>query len=139
MSRLKRNSKWLAQAIQRIAGMKSIAENLAFGDELSVAEYETQMKALQTKLATYNTRLAELDEMAAEITLQEQELRNYSEKMLLAVAARYGKDSLPYMQAGGTIRKPGKRSSQPPAPPAASPIPSLVPAQTNGHSVTTLI
>jgi DNA repair ATPase RecN len=138
MSRLKRNSKGLAQAIQRIAGMKSIAEDLEFGDGLSVVEYETRMKALQTQLAAYNTRLAELDEMAAEITQKEQELRNYSEKMLLAVAARYGKDSLPYMQAGGTIRKPGKRSSQPPTPLVIGIMPSLAPAPTNGHGFTVL-
>jgi hypothetical protein len=110
MSRLKRNSKCLAQAIQRIAGMKSITRPLEFGNGLSIAEYETRMQALQSQLARYNTRLEELDTMAKEIDLKEQELRRYSEKMLLGVAAQYGKDSLQYMEAGGKQRKSGSRS-----------------------------
>jgi hypothetical protein len=137
MSRAKRNSRWLAQAIQRIAGMKSIDETLEFGNGLGVAEYETRMKALQTQLADYNNRLAELDEIGGEITLKEQELRSYSEKMLLGVASRYGKDSVTYMQAGGTIRKPGGRSNQPPASPDEVPH-LMVEAQPNGNGVPVL-
>lgn len=39
--------------------------------------------------------------LAGKVELLEQELSSYSEKMLMSVATRYGKNSLQYMQAGG--------------------------------------
>jgi hypothetical protein len=90
--------------------MRSISETLEFGNGLSLAEYDTRIQALQTQLSNYNTMLSTLDQMTGQTALMEKELRNYSEKMLLSVAARYGKDSLEYMQAGGKQRKSGKQS-----------------------------
>jgi hypothetical protein len=110
MARLKRSSTGLEQAIRRLAGMRSISETLEFGDGLSLAEYDARIQALQTQLSSYNTMLSGLDEMTGQIALMEQELRSYSEKMLMSVAARYGKDSLQYVQAGGKQRKASKRS-----------------------------
>jgi hypothetical protein len=105
MARLKRSSSGLEQAIRRLAGMRSISETLEFGDGLSLVEYDARIEALQTQLSSYNTMLSTLDEITGQIELMEQELRSYSEKMLMSVAARYGKDSLQYMQAGGKQRK----------------------------------
>jgi flagellar capping protein FliD len=110
MARLKRSSTGLEQAIRRLAGMRSISETLEFGDGLGLAEYDARIQALQTQLSSYNTMLSGLDEMTGQIALMEQELRSYSEKMLMSVAARYGKDSLQYVQAGGKQRKASKRS-----------------------------
>jgi hypothetical protein len=95
--------------MHRLAGVRSISETLEFGDGLSVTEYNARIQALQTKLATYNTMLSTLDEMAGQVGLLERELSSYSEKILMSVGTRYGKDSLQYMQAGG---KPRKRSTR---------------------------
>lgn len=105
MARLKRGSVTLDKAMRRIAGMRSINDLVKLSDGLSLAEYDTRIQVLQSQLSSYNTLLSGLDEMAGRITLMEQELGIYSEKMLMGVATRYGKDSLEYMQAGGTQRR----------------------------------
>jgi hypothetical protein len=112
MARAKRNSKSLNQAIQRAAGMRSIDPSLYFGDGLSLSEYNIRIQTLQAQLSQYNHTLASLDEMAETIAQTEQDLKAYSEKMLLSAAARYGKESAQYMTAGGTIRKRSPRRSK---------------------------
>jgi uncharacterized protein YukE len=109
MARLKRSSDVLDKAMRRMAGSRSISETLDFGNGLSVVEYDARIQVLQTHLNNYNTMLSTLDEMAGKIELLEQEMRRYSEKMLMSVATRYGKDSLQYMQAGGKLRKRSTR------------------------------
>ncbi len=137
MARLKRSSAGLEQAIRRLAGMRSISETLEFGNGLSLAEYDARIQALQTQLSNYNTMLSTLDQMTGQTALMEKELRNYSEKMLLSVAARYGKDSLQYMQAGGKQRTSGKQSEASATPTATTTIgamtaPTTEVAKTNG-------
>ncbi|MEH2425785.1 MAG: hypothetical protein V7K48_34275 [Nostoc sp.] len=105
MARLKRSSPTLEKALRRIAGMRSISPTLEFGNGLSLTDYDSRIQILQTQLSTYNTSLSTLDEMTGRLSLIEEELRGYSEKMLMSVAARYGKDSLQYVQAGGKQRK----------------------------------
>jgi hypothetical protein len=109
MARLKRSSVVVDKAMRRISGMRSISETLEFSDSLSLAEYERRIQALQTKLSSYNTMLSTVDEAVGQIKLLEQDLRSYSEKMLMSVATRYGKNSLQYIQAGGRPRKSSKR------------------------------
>ncbi|MBD2464479.1 hypothetical protein H6G89_26080 [Oscillatoria sp. FACHB-1407] len=115
MPRPKRGSVVLNKAIRRAAGMRSISETLQFGDGLSLIEYDDRIQTLQMQLSSYNTMLSKLDEMAGHIGLLEQDLGSYSEKMLMSVATRYGKDSLQYMQAGGKVRKRSTRSASTPA------------------------
>jgi hypothetical protein len=107
---------------------------MQFGDGLSLSEYSDRIQALKAQLSGYNTTLSQLDEMAEKVTLMEQKLRTYSEKMLMSVATRYGKESLQYMQAGGTPRLRGARRSKN-APTDGQPMivaPSAVKATTNG-------
>ena len=111
MARLKRSSIVLEKGMRRIAGMRSINDPLEFGSGLSLAEYDARIQALQGQLASYNTMLSTVDEMAGMVKLMEQELRSYSEKMLMGVVTRYGKDSLQYVQAGGTPRKRTNRKA----------------------------
>jgi hypothetical protein len=48
MSRPTRSSRILAKTIQRVAGMRTIADPLDFGDDLSLAAYNAKNQALQT-------------------------------------------------------------------------------------------
>ncbi|MEH2175194.1 hypothetical protein [Nostoc sp.] len=111
MARLKRSSPTLENALRRIAGMRSISPTLEFGNGLNLTDYDSRIQTLQTQLSTYNTLLSTLDEMAGRLSLIEEELRGYSEKMLMSVATHYGKDSLQYIQAGGKPRKKLSRRS----------------------------
>ena len=111
MARLKRSSATLEKALRRIAGMRAISPTLEFGNGLSVTDYDSRIQTLQTELSNYNTQLSTLDEMAGRLSLIEEELRGYSEKMLMSVATHYGKDSLQYVQAGGKQRKYASRRS----------------------------
>jgi uncharacterized small protein (DUF1192 family) len=105
MPRPKRSSPTLEKAQRRIAGMRSISSSLEFSDDLNLAEYDRRIQSLQDQLSSYNTMLSTVDELAGRVSLLEQELAVYSEKMLMSVATRYGKNSLEYMQAGGKPRK----------------------------------
>ncbi|MGV0107680.1 ATPase involved in DNA repair [Nostoc sp. DSM 114160] len=111
MARLKRSSRTLENALRRIAGMRSISPTLEFGNGLNLTDYDSRIQNLQTQLSTYNTLLSTLDEMAGRLSLIEEELRGYSENMLMSVATHYGKDSLQYIQAGGKPRKKLSRRS----------------------------
>ncbi len=142
MTRPIRHSKVLDTATLRAAGMRSIDHALNFGEDVNLATYDQQIKALQTQLYDYNTRLAELDERTAQITATEAALKGLSEKMLLGVRLRYGPSSLEYGLAGGTIRKSGGRSPKPdPASPTLT-TDATVNAETpitNGHGTASVI
>ncbi|MBI4783921.1 MAG: hypothetical protein HY785_21765 [Oscillatoriophycideae cyanobacterium NC_groundwater_1537_Pr4_S-0.65um_50_18] len=129
MARLKRGSSVLDKAMRRSAGMRSINDSLEFGAGLSLAGYDARIQALQEQLFRYNTMLSTLDEMAGTVSLMEQELRGYSEKMLMGVVTRYGKDSLQYVQAGGTPRKRTTRANAAPI----KTIASAAPMEMNGN------
>ncbi|MEH2050124.1 hypothetical protein [Nostoc sp.] len=146
MARLKRSSTVLDKATLRISGMRSISETLEFGDSLNLAEYEKRIQILQMKLSSYNTMLSTVDEAVGQIQLLEQDLRSYSEKMLMSVATRYGKNSLQYMQAGGKPRKSSKRSvgntalnTAPTTTIAAVMTPNTENATTNGDGTKALV
>lgn len=112
MARLKRGSPTLEKALRRIAAIQSISPTLELGNELNLTEYESRIQALQTQLLKYNSLLSTLDEMASRLSITEEELNAYSERMLLGVASRYGKHSLQYVQAGGKQRKKSSRRSR---------------------------
>ncbi|MBX9255360.1 hypothetical protein H1Q63_15665 [Desmonostoc muscorum CCALA 125] len=138
MARLKRSSQVLDKATRRIAGMQSISETLEFGDGLSVAEYEKRIQTLQTKLSSYNKMLSTLDEAAGQIELLEEDLSSYSERMLMSVRTRYGKNSLQYVQAGGKRRQSNKRASAT-APTTTAIAPNVEKATTNGKTTKTAV
>lgn len=125
MARLKRSSPTLEKALRRNAGMRSISPTLDFGSGLNLTDYDSRIQILQTQLSTYNTLLSTLDEMAGRLSLTEKELTGYSEKMLMSVATRYGRDSLQYVQAGGKQRNNSSRrssNSQSPSKSTATPL-----------------
>jgi hypothetical protein len=141
MTRQTRQSKALTKAIRRSTGIRSINNNLAFSEELSLVNYEFQIQDLQAQLYQYNSLTAELDSRAKRIAIAEEALGVLSEKMLSIVATQYGKTSPEYGIAGGTIRKLGKRSpkSTAPTPTTATPTISVERAATNGKGKVTAL
>jgi hypothetical protein len=123
MSRPTRSSRILAKTIQRVAGMRTIADPLDFGDDLSLAAYDAKNQALQMLLSAYNTKLEDLDRLSIAINAAEKDLGIYAEKMLMCVATRYGKQSLQYEKAGGVRRKSRSVTKLTPSP---APVPVAV-------------
>lgn len=118
MGRVRRTSKVLETTQVRAASIKSISATLDLGNGLTVAAFDTAIANLQAKLADYNQALAAIDEKANTLALAEKEVRDLSERMLAGVAARFGKDSSEYEQAGG-VRKSERKvpNRKPKAPP----------------------
>lgn len=139
MARLKRSSTTLEKALRRIAGMRAISPTLEFGNGLSVTDYNSRIQNLQTQLSAHNTLLSTLDEMAGRLSLNEEELRSYSERMLMSVATRYGKDSLQYIQAGGKPRQKSSRRSSNSQSPSESTVTTMNGANNNGNETSVVL
>ncbi|MFN6566590.1 hypothetical protein [Dendronalium sp. ChiSLP03b] len=139
MARLKRSSPTLEKALRRIAGMRSISSTLDFGNGLNLTDYDSRIQILQTQLSTYNTLLSTLDEMAGRLSLTEEELNSYSEKMLMSVATHYGKHSLQYVQAGGKPRQKSSRRSSNSQSPSESTATLLNGANKNGKDTSVVL
>ncbi|MCA1994475.1 MAG: hypothetical protein LDL41_20875, partial [Coleofasciculus sp. S288] len=104
MPRQKRTSRILEKAEFRAAGLKAINPTLDFGDTHNVTNLTELIDQLRTKIDAYNTALVMIDSSKAEIDELEKTLGDFSEKMLIGVAFKYGKDSREYEMAGG-VRK----------------------------------
>lgn len=120
MSLRKRTSKDLEKAGKRLAGLKSIDENLDLSNGLSVAAYEAKIADAELKLETYNRMLSDVDGQQNELEDSEKELRDFTERMLAGVGATYGKDSDAYVKAGGVKKSERKRYRRRLAPVEAS-------------------
>ncbi|MBD2441057.1 hypothetical protein [Nostoc sp. FACHB-110] len=104
MAAIKRSSSVLAKAQLRASGLKAIDPNIDFGDNNSLQNMIQQIEQLSAKLDTHNTALAMINASRTDIEQLEKNLSALCEKMLLAVAVKYGKDSNEYEMAGG-VRK----------------------------------
>lgn len=117
MARMKKTSKTVEAARARLAGLKSIDPVLDLGNGVTAAIYESKIEGTETDLSKYNTTLSLADEDQNKFETSEKDLKDYHERVLLAVAAKYGKDSTEYEQAGGTRksekRKPAKAKVTP--------------------------
>jgi hypothetical protein len=109
MARLKRNSRTLAKAEQRIVGLKSIDEALDFGNGLNLAAYSESLEAARRSIEAYNAALLAVDAAKSVMADAEKKLSYLNEYMLLAVATRYGKDSIQYKKGGGIPKQERKR------------------------------
>jgi hypothetical protein len=104
MTRQKSTSRILKKAELRTSGLKAIDPNMDFGDTRNLQNMTQLIELLRTKIDAYNTALAVIDSSKTEITELEKNLGELSEKMLIGVAFKYGKDSREYEMAGG-VRK----------------------------------
>ena len=109
MARLKKVFTHYEAANTRLSALKSIDPTLDLGSNLTVPNYETKVLNLRDKLSTYNTTLSLLDQLYNELNTLELDLKDISERMLLGVAAKYGKNSNEYEMAGGTKKSERKK------------------------------
>ncbi len=113
MSRAKKTSKIVEEANVRVAGIKSIDPILDLGNGLTVQEFELEIETTAKALEEYNTSLSTADEKLNVYKQKEKALKAVHERMLLAVAVKFGKDSNEYEKAGGTKKSARKKSVKP--------------------------
>ncbi|MEH1845805.1 MAG: hypothetical protein V7L25_12610 [Nostoc sp.] len=101
MSRKKRTSRILEKAQLRSAGLKSIVPSVKFDEDYSLEKLIESIEQLRNKIDVYNTALSVVDSSKTEIEEMEKNLSQLSEKMLMMVGIKYGKDSREYEMAGG--------------------------------------
>ncbi|MBE8970018.1 hypothetical protein IQ277_28525 [Nostocales cyanobacterium LEGE 12452] len=101
MSRQKRTSRILEKAQLRSSGLKSIVPSVKFDEDYSLEKLVESIDQLRNKIDIYNTALSVVDSSKTEIEEMEKNLSQLSEKMLMVVAIKYGKDSREYEMAGG--------------------------------------
>ena len=108
----RRTSRVLENAELRSAGLRGIDANLDLGDACNLKNLTQLMEELRAKIDAHNTALTAVDSSKTEIELLEQTLGNLSEKMLIGVAFKYGKDSRQYEMAGGVRKSERIRKSR---------------------------
>ena len=101
MSRRKRTSRILEKAELRSSGLKSIVPSIKFDDDNNIEKLIASIEQLRTKLDAYNTALSMIDSSQTEIEEMEKNLSTLSEKMLMVVAIKYGKNSREYEMGDG--------------------------------------
>ncbi|MEH1867109.1 MAG: hypothetical protein V7K69_19160 [Nostoc sp.] len=104
MSRRKRTSRVLEKAELRVSGLKAIDPSMDFGDGRNLANITQLIEQYRTKIDAYNTALAVIDSSRTEMEELDKILGDLTEKMLIGVAFKYGKDSREYEMAGA-VRK----------------------------------
>ncbi|MBD2563995.1 MULTISPECIES: hypothetical protein [Nostoc] len=112
MSLRKRTSRVLESAELRSAGLKAIDANLDLGDAYNLKSLTQLIEQLRTKIEAHNTALSTIDSFKVEIEELEQILGNFSEKMLMGIGFKYGKDSREYEMAGGVRKSERIRKSR---------------------------
>ncbi len=117
MARLKKSSKVIDKAEKRLSGLVTINANLDLGNGLSAQVFTDEITKLRQQITSYNSALAAIDAANNEIAAAEKNLANLSEKMLIAVAYQYGKDSSEYTKAGGVSttnrKRPARKATMP--------------------------
>jgi Cys-tRNA synthase (O-phospho-L-seryl-tRNA:Cys-tRNA synthase) len=110
MSRKKKYASTILEKAQtRLAALKSIESTLDLGNGLTIKAYSQLIDDTRQKLETYNTALSVVDQSYTAMSDAEKVIAEWTERMLIAVAYHYGKNSEEYQMAGGTRRSDRKR------------------------------
>lgn len=110
MSRRKKSASiTLEKAQTRLAALKSIDVGLDLGNGLTVKAYGQLIDDARQRLEAYNTALSVVDQSSNAVEDAEKVIAEWTERMLIAVAYQYGKNSDEYQMAGGTRRSDRKR------------------------------
>jgi hypothetical protein len=112
MSRPKRSSVALDKAERRIAALKSIDASLDLGNGLTVQSFLEVIEDTRNQLESYNTALSAVDQTRNIFSAKEKMLADLSDRMLTAVASKYGKYSDEYQMAGGVRKQDRKRNTR---------------------------
>lgn len=107
--RLKKRSVALEIAKSRYEGLKNIDPTLDLGNGMTNQLFSTSIMEVETMVGEYNSVISDLDGKLSAIKAKERSLRELRERMLLAVAVKYGKDSVEYVFAGGVRKSERKR------------------------------
>jgi len=102
-----KQSKALEKAEARVKGMQSVGAAIDLGNGISLNNYITKTKSLRQQVESYNALMETLEQSRKNIAQAEQDLNDFSEHMLLGVAAVYGKQSKQYEHAGGKRKQTG--------------------------------
>jgi hypothetical protein len=101
MSRRKRSSRILEKAEFRVAGLKAIDPNIKFDDTCNLQNLTQLIEQFHNMLDDYNAAIAMIDSSKQKLDETEKTLSQVSDKMLMGVAFKYGKNSTEYELAGG--------------------------------------
>lgn len=100
----------IERARTRLAAIKSIDVALDLSNGMTVANYESEINALNLALQAYNTALSTVDDLYNTCMNKIDTIRDWNERMLTGVATRYGKNSTQYEMAGGVKKSERKKN-----------------------------
>ena len=101
MPRTKRSSRILDKAEFRVAGLKAIDPNINFDNTYSLQNLSQLIEQFHNMLNDYNAAIAMIDSSRKKLDEMEKTLNQVSDKMLVGVGFKYGKNSDEYELAGG--------------------------------------
>ena len=101
MSRRKRSSRILEKAEFRVAGLKAIDPNINFDNTYNLQNLTQLIDNFHNMLDDYNAAIAMIDSSKQKLDETEKTLGQVSDKMLMGVGFKYGKNSNEYELAGG--------------------------------------
>lgn len=101
MTRKKHRSRILQKAEFRVAGLKAIDPNITFNDTCNLQNLTQLIEQFYNMLDDYNAAIAVIDSSRTKLEEMEKTISNISDKMLVGVGFKYGKDSNEYQLAGG--------------------------------------
>ncbi|WP_427161857.1 hypothetical protein ACQFX9_09920 [Aliinostoc sp. HNIBRCY26] len=101
MPRKKRSSRILEKAEFRVAGLKAIDPNLTFDNTCNLQNLTQLINQFHNMLDDYNAAIAMIDSSKKKLDEMEKNLGQISDKMLMGVGFKYGKNSNEYEIAGG--------------------------------------
>lgn len=132
MPRQKRNSQVIEKAQRRLESLRSVDPLLNFGNNLSVSTYTEYIEQGQQAIAKYNTLLSMVDEAQQDLEGLEQQIADLSTRLLQSVGARYGKQSVEYMKAGGRPQLSKRKTATASSTTLPATLPTLSTFETNG-------
>lgn len=108
----KQYSAHLEKAQRRLSAIRSINSNLDLGKGLSIQAYSSLIERTRNRIDAYNATLSLLSADRIAVEEAEKELKELNERMLLAIALEFGKDSPEYELAGGIRKSKRKRPAR---------------------------
>ncbi len=100
----KLNAKFIIEAEERLANIKSIDPNLDLGNGVSVPAFDKAIQKYHSDKLVYKTQIAASKGTMAALVDNEVQIRDLNQHLLIGIAAKYGLNSEEYAIAGG-IRK----------------------------------